>query len=130
MPVDAFLAGLKSEQRRQEGLRLCQLLQHITGKPPVMWGPSIIGFGRYHYRYASGHEGDAAAIGFSPRPPALVIYLADGVEHYPGQLRDLGPHTTGVSCLYIKRLDDVNLKVLEAIFVASYRVVMTTIHKE
>ena len=81
----------------------------------------MVGFGQYHYKYASGREGDAAAAGFAPRKAATTIYLPDGVGRYDQQLRQLGPHTTGVGCLYIKDLEKIDLSVLEAIVAESYR---------
>ena len=101
--VDDFLATL-SEQRQAEARQCIAIMQEITGQPPVMWGPSIIGFGSYHYKYESGREGDAPAVSFSPRKANLVIYLADNASRYETLLEKLGPHTTGTACLYIKRL--------------------------
>ena len=107
--VAEFLAQVPDPERREDARRLCAVMEEITGEPPAMWGPSIIGFGTYHYRYASGHEGDSALVGFSPRRPHLVIYLIGGFENrYQRVLARLGPHKTGKGCLYIKRLDDVD----------------------
>lgn len=120
--VDDFLATV-SEQRREESRTCIKIMQKITGQPPVMWGPSIIGFGSYHYRYESGREGDAGAAGFSPRKAHLVIYLPDGVARHEKLLENLGPHTTGKVCVYIKRLSAVDLNVLRDIIAASYQYV-------
>ncbi len=90
-----------------------------------MWGPSIVGFDRYHYRYESGREGDVGAIGFSPRKSNLTIYLGDGTSKYKKLLSKLGPHKTGKVCLYIKHLSDINIKVLEELVRASYQYVMS-----
>jgi hypothetical protein len=86
-----------------------------------MWGPSIVGFDKYHYAYSSGHEGDICAIGFSPRKQALVLYLASDFPGRAGLLKRLGPHTTGVGCVYIKNLGDVDVKVLKQLMTDSYR---------
>jgi hypothetical protein len=109
----AFIAAVPDPARRKDALALCRLLAEWTGEPPAMWGPSIVGFGSYHYRYESGHEGDAALVGFSPRKTSLVLYLAGGLgDRYPELLERLGPHKTGKGCLYLKRLDDVDRDVL------------------
>ena len=97
-----------------------ELMARITGEPARMWFRSIVGFGQYHYKYASGREGDACAAGFSPRKAATTIYLANGVGAYAEQLERLGTHTTGVGCLYITDLGKVDLAVLEAIVADSY----------
>jgi hypothetical protein len=95
----------------------------VTGQDPVMWGPSIIGFGRYHYRYDSGHEGDSALAGFSPRKQHLVVYLIGGFEErHAGTLARLGPHKTGKGCLYLTSLDRVDLAVLRELIDRSVRV--------
>jgi hypothetical protein len=118
-----FVAGVTPEVRRRDAETLIEMMTRITGEEPRMWGPSIIGFGQYHYKYDSGREGDAGAAGFAPRRAATTIYLPDGVGAYEERLRDLGPHTTGVGCLYIKKLDDIDLAVLESIIHESYRTV-------
>jgi len=112
-PTDAsvagFLAGVPDQRRREDAGRLCAMMQEVTGEPPAMWGTSIIGFGTYHYRYASGHEGDAPLAGFSPRSQHLVIYLASEFgDRYQAVLARLGPHKAGKGCLYIKRLGQVD----------------------
>ena len=111
--VAGFLAAVPDEQRRQDARRLCAMMREITGEPPTMWGTSIIGFGTYHYRYASGHEGDAPLASFSPRRQHLAIYLVGEFgDRYQPLLARLGPHKTGKGCLYLKRLDDVDHDVL------------------
>jgi hypothetical protein len=121
--VEEFLGSLENEQRRSDARQLCALMQEITGEPPAMWGPSIVGFGSYHYRYDSGREGDAPLAGFSPRKPHLVVYLESGYEQrYPAELERLGPHKTGKSCLYLKRLADVDESVLRELITSSARV--------
>ena len=126
-PTDAsvagFLAGVPDERRREDAGRLCAIMQEITGEPPAMWGTSIVGFGTYHYRYASGHEGDAPLAGFSPRRQQLVIYLASEFERrYQPVLARLGPHRAGKGCLYLKRLDDVDEAALRELIDRSVRV--------
>jgi Domain of unknown function (DU1801) len=121
--VAEFLARIPDPQRREDARRLCAVMEEITGEPPAMWGTSIIGFGAYHYRYASGHEGDSALAGFSPRRPHLAIYLIGGFENrYPPVLARLGPHKTGKGCLYIKRLDDVDRDALRELINRSVQV--------
>ena len=121
--VEAFLAQVPDERRRQDARRLCAMMQEITSEPPAMWGPSIIGFGAYHYRYASGHEGDSALAGFSPRRQHLVIYLVGEFrDRHQSVLARLGPHKTGKGCLYIKRLDDVDPDALRELIDRSFRI--------
>lgn len=111
----AYLATVTPEQRRKDGLRLLKFFNDVTGLRPKMWGPSIIGYGRYHYKYDSGREGEFFLTGFSPRKTALTIYVMPGYRDMAAKLRRLGPHKTGKSCLYIKAFDDVNSDVLEEI---------------
>jgi Domain of unknown function (DU1801) len=121
--VAEFLARIPDPQRREDARRLCAVMEEITGEPPAMWGTSIIGFGAYHYRYASGHEGDSALAGFSPRRAHLAIYLIGGFENrYQRVLARLGPHKTGKGCLYIKRLDDVDRDALRELINRSVQV--------
>jgi hypothetical protein len=121
--VAEFLAHVPDERRRADARRLCALMQEITGEAPVMWGTSIIGFGTYHYRYASGQEGDSALASFSPRRQALAIYLIGGFENrYQPVLARLGPHKTGKGCLYVKSLDDVDHDALRELIDRSARV--------
>src|SRR5215467_12243176 len=121
--VARFLAGLPDEQRREDARRLCAMMQEITGKPPAMWGTSIIGFGTYHYRYPSGGEGDSPLASFAPRSQHLVVYL---VGEFTGRHRSvlarLGPHKTGKGCLYLNRLDDVDHDALRELIDRSVRV--------
>ena len=121
--VEEFLAGVPDEQRREDSRRLCTMMQEITGEPPAMWGASIIGFGTYHYRYASGREGDSALASFAPRRQHLVIYLVGEFEsRHQSALARLGPHKSGKGCLYIKRLDDVDHDALRELIDRSVRV--------
>ena len=122
-PVDAFLASVPDERRRADAVAVCELMAQVTGEPAQMWGASIVGFGTYHYRYDSGHEGDAPLVGFSPRKAKLVIYLVGGYEErHQAALARLGPHKTGKGCLYIKRLDDVDDVALRELIDRSVRV--------
>ncbi|AWB96486.1 DUF1801 domain-containing protein [Agromyces badenianii] len=121
--VREFLDGVAHPVRRRDAATLLALMQRVTGEPAHLWGPSIVGFGAYHYAYASGREGDAPAAGFSPRKAASTVYLADGIGAHAEKLAALGPHTTGVGCLYLKNLDDVDLGVLESIVRDSYQTV-------
>ncbi len=111
--VEGFVAAIADPGQRADAAMLCDLMQRLSGAPPVMWGPSIIGFGRYHYRYDSGREGEMCRIGFSPRKGQTVLYLNDGCGDHAAALARLGKHKTGKSCLYIRRLADIDLAVLE-----------------
>lgn len=128
VPVQTFLAGIKNETKRRDAEQLIEIMRAITGQPPVMWGPSIIGFGSYHYKYPSGREGDAGAAGFSPRTANLVIYFPEGTSMHKELLATIGPHRISKVCLYIKRLDDVNLAVLKKLIETSYAYVMAHRH--
>ncbi|MGH2583789.1 MAG: DUF1801 domain-containing protein, partial [Dehalococcoidia bacterium] len=111
------------ERRRADARQVCALMQEVTGEPPVLWGSSIVGFGSYHCRYASGHEGDAPLVGFAPRTQQLVLYLIGGFEdRHQATLARLGPHTTGKGCLYLKRLVDVDQDALRELIDRSVRV--------
>ena len=126
--VDEFLAGVEHPIRHSDGLRLLQLMTEITGEKAEMWGPTIVGFGRYHYKYETGREGDAAAVGFSPRKASLSLYgLIYGPEA-EGLLPKLGKYKTGAGCLYINKLEDVNAGVLAELIRAGYRHVTTVLH--
>ncbi len=117
--VDAFIAAVPDAQQREDARVLVEMLGRLSGYRPRMWGPTMIGFGSYHYRYDSGREGDAMRIGFSPRKGQTVLYMLDGYEHQGDQLARLGKHKTGKSCLYVKRLSDVDRGVLEEMATAS-----------
>jgi hypothetical protein len=123
--VDAFLDAVTPGGRREDARTLRVLLERATGQPARMWGTSIVGFGRYHYRYASGREGDAPAAGFSPRKANLTVYFVLGFDRFAEDLARLGPHTTSVSCLYLKSLDGVDLALLEDMVARSYRDVVS-----
>lgn len=117
--VKAYLDGISSPTRRRDALSMVELMRRATGEEPQMWG-SIVGFGQYHYQYASGRSGDAPAAAFSARKAATTIYVVDGVGAHAELLARLGPHTTGVGCIYVKDLSTVDLDVLEAIASTSY----------
>ena len=110
--VEAFLSGVEPERKREEAIVLDALFRRVTGWAPVMWGPSMIGYGRYHYRYETGREGDMLATGFSPRKAKHSIYILPGYADYSEILSRLGKHATGKSCLYINKLADIDLDVL------------------
>ncbi|HYJ31300.1 MAG TPA: DUF1801 domain-containing protein [Allosphingosinicella sp.] len=112
--VDAFLDGVAHPVRRADGKAVRGMMERVTGEPATMWGPSIIGFGSYHYRYASGHEGDMPRVGFSPRSGNLVLYVG-GFPEYEALLAKLGKHKTSKACLYLNKLADVDQSVLEEI---------------
>jgi hypothetical protein len=111
--VDDFLAAMPDPVRRADGQKVRAMLERVTGEKPRMWGPTIIGFGSYHYKYDSGHEGTMCRLGFSPRKAELVLYVLTGEPGQEAQLARLGKHRTGKSCLYIRKLADVDEAVLE-----------------
>ncbi len=111
--VQEFLRGIEDEGQRRDSQVIARLMRQATGSVPKMWGPSIVGFGSATYRYPNGRETDWFPVGFSPRKSALTIYLMGGLEPYADLLKKLGSHKTGKGCLYIKRLDDVDVAVLE-----------------
>ena len=119
--VDEFIDTVADESKRADAKKIAAMMERVSGCEPKMWGPSIIGFGQYHYKYASGHEGDMARIGFSPRKGNIVLYIVDGFSGYTDLLAKLGKHKTGKSCLYIKRLADIDEAVLEQLCVGSIK---------
>jgi len=119
LSVPAFIAAVTDATRRADAKALVKLMQSATGEKPKMWGPSIIGFGSYHYKYDSGREGDMPLIGFSPRKAATVLYNMSGFSGSESLRAKLGKHTTGKGCLYIKKLAEVDQKVLETLVVKS-----------
>jgi Domain of unknown function (DU1801) len=123
--VDAFIKAITNETQCADAVTLCALIEQLSGEPPRMWGPSIIGFGSYHYKYESGREGDSLRIGFSPRKGKTVLYIVNGFAGHAELLARLGKHKTGKSCLYIKRLADVDMAVLEAMIKSSLRYMAT-----
>ena len=117
--VDAFLDAVENDERRTDCKTLLNLMAEVTGSEPRMWGSSMIGFGRYHYRYASGREGDWFITGFSPRKKALTLYIMPGFDGYDDLMGRLGKHTSGRACIYVRRLDDIDLEVLKEMVLAS-----------
>lgn len=111
--VKAFLNSVPDERKRRDSFAILELMKQVTGLEPEMWGDSIVGFGNYHYRYASGREGDWFLTGFSPRAQSLTLYIMAGFDEYDGLLGRLGKHSTGKSCLYIKKLEEVDVEVLK-----------------
>jgi hypothetical protein len=118
--VDDFVAAVEAPGRRADAQALLALMREITHDPGQMWGPSIVGFGRYHYVYASGREGDWPKIGFSPRKSNLVLYIMPGFAGYDELLQRLGKHKTGSSCLYLNKLADVDPAVLRELIAAAW----------
>ncbi len=117
--VADFIAAVEDPKRRADAEAACALLSEATGEPAVMWGPSIVGFGAYHYRYASGHEGDAPLVSFSPRKANLVFYLFGCDEGRGDLLARLGKHKAGKGCVYVNRLSDIDPAVLKAMAIAA-----------
>ena len=110
--VEEFLNGVSDARKREDSFAILKLMREITGDEPAMWGTSIIGFGSYRYRYASGREGEWFLAGFSPRKQNLTLYIMSGFDNYDSLLADLGKYKTGKSCLYINKLEDVDLPTL------------------
>lgn len=117
--VREYLRTVENEQRRKDSLLVLKMMEELTGMKPKMWGNSIIGFGDYHYKYESGREGDFFKVGFSPRKTSLTLYIMPGFERYPELMERLGKYKTGKSCLYVKKLSDVNEDVLKELIVES-----------
>ncbi|MBY5959798.1 DUF1801 domain-containing protein [Membranicola marinus] len=125
--VEAFIESFaNTEQKKQDSFELIKLMQNITGFEPKMWGPSIIGFGRYHYKYASGHEGDAPLVGFSPRKSAISLYVFTGKEDHEYLLDNLGKFRKGKACIYINKLADINQAALENLINETIRFLQAT----
>ena len=122
--VTKFLNSVENEERRRDAKTVAKIMREITGEKPVMWGESIVGFGSYHYRYASGREGDWLATGLSPRKQALTLYIMAGFDGYDELMAKLGKYKTGKSCLYINKLEDVHLPTLKQLIRRSYRHVL------
>jgi hypothetical protein len=118
--VDFINSFAETEQRRSDSFELIRLMQKVSGYEPKMWGPTIIGFGRYHYKYASGHQGDAPVLGFSPRKAAISLYAFSGLEEHEYLLKDLGKFKIGKVCIYVKRLSDLNERKLIALMKESF----------
>jgi hypothetical protein len=117
--VDSFIDAVPHPQRREDAIKVRAMMERLTGEPAAMWGPSIIGFGSYHYKYESGREGTACRLGFSPRKAELVLYVLTEAPEQDAMLARLGKHKTGKCCLYIKKLADVDEAVLEELTVSA-----------
>ena len=115
--VHEFLNTVKEEAKRKDSLRLIELIKKQTGIEPKMWGPSIVGFGSYYYKYDSGHEGDSLLVAFSPRASAITLYLSGHFEKREELLETLGKHKTDKGCIYMKSLDNINIGTLEKMIV-------------
>jgi hypothetical protein len=117
--AERHVAAIANEEQRNDARTLVALMRRVTKQEPRMWGPTIVGFGSYHYKYASGHEGDSALTGFAVRGRELVVYIAPAFEGRDVLLAKLGKHKTGKVCVYIRRLANVDLKILETLVVRS-----------
>jgi len=118
---DDFIAAVPDERKREDAIVLARMMQEITGESPTMWGPSIVGFGSYHYKYESGREGDMPIVSFSPRKAALTVYLMGEIERREELIATLGKHTIGKGCLYIKTLSDVDQEVLRQLITSTFQ---------
>ena len=118
--IESFLNTVDDVAKKEDSYKLHNIMQEITGDEGSMWGPSIVGYGSYHYKYASGQEGDWMATGFSPRKNALTVYIMSGFDRYDELMKKLGKFKTGKSCLYIKKLEDVDLDVLKELILESF----------
>jgi hypothetical protein len=119
MKVSEFIAGIEDRRKRADCRELMKLMREVTGNRATMWGSSMVGFGKYHYKYASGREGDFFLTGFAPRKQALTIYIISGFNAHAGLMEKLGKFKTGKSCLYVKSLDDIDRTVLRELVEAS-----------
>ena len=124
--VVAFLNTVENAKKRQDSFTIMKLMAEVTGEPAKMWGASIIGFGTYRYRYASGREGEWFLTGFAPRKQSLTLYIMSGFDQYDDLMARLGKHKTGKSCLYIKKTEDVDMDVLRELVKLSAEHVATT----
>ena len=118
--VEEFLSKVADEQKRKDSFQIIKIMQQVTKKKPKMWGPAIIGFGSYHYKYESGREGDMPQIAFSPRKQNITLYIGVGDDSKDPRLKKLGKYTTGKVCLYFKRLADVDTNVLHELIADSF----------
>lgn len=117
--VEGFLNKVPDDKKKADSYTVLEMMKRLSGKGPQMWGPSLVGFGSYHYKYESGREGDFFRVGFSPRKQALTVYIMPGFERFTELMDKLGKYKTGKSCLYIKKLEDVEMPVLEELVVKS-----------
>ena len=121
--VEEFLDSVEPESKRDDAREVLKIMQNVTGEKPVMWGESIVGFGKYKYVYESGREGEWMLTGFSPRKQSLTIYLMSGFDNMGDLVEKLGKHKSSVSCLYIKRLSDIDKEVLEEMILTSVEII-------
>jgi hypothetical protein len=119
--VADFIKTLPDAQRQKDAKAIIEIMQKQSGFAPKMWGPAIIGFGNYHYKYESGHEGDSPLIGFSPRKAEFALYLSSAFEKRDELLKQFGKHKTGKACIYIKKMEDINVDVLKKMIAASLK---------
>ncbi|MGI9249367.1 MAG: DUF1801 domain-containing protein [Woeseiaceae bacterium] len=119
--VTAFINSIEDKQKRSDARKVAAMMREATGSRAKMWGANIVGFGEYHYKYESGREGDFMITGFSPRKQSLTLYVIPGFKHFDPLMSKLGQHKTGKSCLYIKRLSDIDEKVLKRLIVSSVK---------
>jgi len=124
--VDKFIKSVKDEQIREDCFKIVDIMQKATKAEPKMWGTSIVGFGDYHYKYASGREGDWFLVGFSPRKQNITLYFMSGFDEYENLLSKLGKYSTGKGCLYIKKLEDIDMKVLKELIDRSVKKMKAT----
>jgi hypothetical protein len=124
--VADFLKEVTPEKRKKDALKLLEIFERVTGFPGVLWGSSIVGFGKYAYTYASGHSGEAPLVGFSPRKSAMSLYFATGDEQREALLEKFGKHTSGKACVYVKKIEDVDLEILEALILQSIDFLLET----
>jgi hypothetical protein len=124
--VDAFLNTVPDEQKRKDCFTIAKLMKQVSKHDARMWGGSIVGFGSYHYKYASGHEGDACLMGFSPRKGNIVLYLMGGIINGGDLLKKLGKHKAGKGCLYINKLSDIDMDVLKKLMETSFNYMKET----
>ena len=113
--VIEFIKSVESEKKRADAYQLLEIFEEVTGYDAKMWGPSIIGFGKYHYKYKTGHEGDAPLVGYSPRKAKISLYFAPGDSERDNLLKDFGKHTTGKACVYINKLADIDVEILKSL---------------
>jgi len=128
--VEEFLNTVTDEKKRNDSFSLIKIISKITGFKPKMWGTAIIGFGSYHYKYDSGHEGDSCIVGFSPRKQNITLYLMGGFHTNKDLLEKLGKHKTGVGCLYINSLDTIDIKILVQIIYNSARILLERVEEQ
>ena len=128
--VIEFIENIEGLKKRQDAYTLLDIFTETTGYEAKMWGPSIIGFGAYHYKYESGHEGDAPLVGFSPRKAKISLYFAPGDTKREEWLKDFGKHTTGKACVYINKVADIDVDILKALIIQSVKFLRETYHDD